>query len=101
MSNLDNDGLVLDSAAGDLRIDSYSALAQTGTFRSAGAGAIAFDYGTFMLEPGAVIDGDVAVSGADVHLSEGHDARRSRPGTRSRTPRARSSARATSRSRAR
>ena len=62
MSNLDNDGLVLDSAAGDLRLDAYSALTQTGTFRSAGAGAIAFEYGTFTMAPGAVIDGDVAVS---------------------------------------
>ena len=71
VSNLDNDGLVLDSAAGDLRLDAYSALTQTGTFRSAGAGAIAFEYGTFTMASGAVIDGDVAVSGADVYLSDG------------------------------
>ena len=71
LGNLDNDGLVLDSAAGDLRLGSDAAVGHSGTFRATGAGAVAFDDGDFALEPGSVIDGNAAITGADVRPGRG------------------------------
>jgi hypothetical protein len=67
---LDNDGLVL-ASDGTLRLESTSAAGQTGTFRSAGGAAIDLESGTFLLEAGAEVDGDLDLSGAELRLAEG------------------------------
>jgi hypothetical protein len=65
-SSLENDGTVVDSAPGELRLESNAAIGHSGTFRG-----VTFEGGTFALDPGAAVEGDTAIAGADLQLPDG------------------------------
>ncbi len=66
---LDNDGEIV-VTQGELRLESSSAVTQTGAFRGTG-GPVTFAFGDFDIGPGASIGGDVTVESAELQLPDG------------------------------